>query len=73
MKSNESDKPQGNLGQGMLTPGKPGAVKVARPVWRGEWRDVPITSGEHHMAQRRSDHFLGQVTRSAPTLPERYW
>jgi hypothetical protein len=42
MKSNESDNAKSNLGSGMLIPGEPDAVKVARPVRKGEWRNVPI-------------------------------
>jgi excisionase family DNA binding protein len=71
MKSNESDNSKSNLGSGMLIPGEPGAVKVARPVRRGEWRNVPTTSGEgeHRTAQRRIGSFPGQATRPAPALP----
>jgi len=42
MKSNESDEPRSNLGQGMLTSGEPDAVKVASPVRRGECGNVPL-------------------------------
>jgi hypothetical protein len=35
MKSNENDESKSNLGDGMLTPREPGAVKVARRVRRG--------------------------------------
>jgi hypothetical protein len=59
--------PQGKDRDGP-TDGEPDAVKVARPVRKGEWRNAPLTSGEYQMAQRRIDHFPGQVTRFAPTL-----
>jgi hypothetical protein len=54
MKSNESNKRGGDTKGGMLTPGEPDAVKGARPVRKGEWRNVPMTPGEHRMATGES-------------------
>src|SRR2546425_9700770 len=54
MKSNETNKPKSNLGGGTLISGEPDAVKVARPVRRGECGNMPITSGEHRMAHGES-------------------
>src|SRR4051794_9985394 len=45
------------------TEGKPDAVKVARPVWRGGSGDVPMRAA--HAVKRT----LPEVTRPAPTRP----
>jgi len=60
MKSKESDNLDGNAKDGMLIPGEPDAVKVARPVRKGEWGNVPITSGEHRTAKGESASSLNR-------------
>jgi len=66
VKSNEGDKPKGNLGDGKLISGEPDAVKVASPVRRGERGNMPVTSGEHRSAG-------WMQARGEIAGPERYW
>jgi hypothetical protein len=69
MKSNKNDEPTSNPGQGTLTSGEPDAVKVARPVRRGECGDVPLeTPGYTERPSGESAPAKSQVTRHAPTL-----
>jgi hypothetical protein len=70
MKSNESDKPRSNLGQELLTPGEPGAMKVASPVRRGGCGNVPLKAPEYTEWPHGESATTGsEVTRHAPTLP----